>query len=325
MMAYSFSEFTLPSPITVLKDPLFESFDLQFLIKRDDLIHPLVAGNKWRKLKYNAVRILERGAKSITSMGGPYSNHLVAVAVVGNLMNRKTTGFIRSYQTHLTNPTIELLSSLKMDIEYLRPDEYDELMKKMTNQSSNDFAKDAYFIPQGGTNKWALDGVGEIVNELGEQDVFPQYIVTALGTAGTYAGLKHITKANTTVLGISPFKGQTNKLEGFKYLQSINTESIIPCGDHLRFGAVKEEIARYINSFFEAFGVLLDPVYTARAMRKTMELIKNGYFKKGSTVVFLHSGGLQGIMGYNQQLKTEKIHLPFKLQNPTYPWFEGQS
>ena len=314
----------IPSPVTRINHPLTRNHKVQLLIKRDDLIHPLLSGNKWRKLKHNLLHFQKMKPDRIISFGGAFSNHLVALAYATKWVNIKSTGYIRSHQDSLSNPTIDLIRSLNMGVQFVKPSTFDFLGDAPENIMADFPGEQVGVVPMGGTNELALIGVGEIMDELAQEKVRPDYLITALGTGGSLAGLVVNAPPNVQLVGLSPFKGRTDRLEGFKFIDHMDNYTIISCADGHGFGAISKDIAQFINQFYDDHQILLDPIYTSRAMNKTLKLIEEGYFEVGSTIVFLHSGGLQGILGYNEALKYDRINLPFSSKK-SFPWFEEQN
>lgn len=295
---------TLPSPVQELTRYSKRFSDIQLFIKRDDLIHPLICGNKWRKLKYNLHEFVRDDYESILSFGGAYSNHLVAIAAAGELLEVATIGIIRSYHKEVNNPTIELLRQKGMKVFFVHPDEYKQKERSLIIRSIIAQFDNAYVIEEGGTNLLAMKGVGEMMEEvIGDAKDF-SHVVLALGTGGTLAGVAQALKGTgKQIVAISPFKGGIKELEGFKYIDepSFKNIDIIPCFPQSRFGAYDVSIVDYIRSFNDCDNILLDPVYTVKVLMTTEHLINQGYFPLGSQILLIHTGGLQGIAGYEYQ------------------------
>jgi 1-aminocyclopropane-1-carboxylate deaminase len=293
----------LPSPLEKLYVHEWEERGVELYIKRDDLIHPWISGNKWRKLKYNLHRALMEKCSTLVTFGGAYSNHLVATAAAARLNGLESCGFIRSHQSSLDNPTVRLLRLLDMRLITLPPEVY---KKKVASHEVRKVLKGLskyHIIPEGGTNEDALEGVaelyGEIIAALGEE---PDVICTALGSGGTSAGLVNAC-ASAQVIGISPFKAAMTDFPGREFIAASKSSNFLILGDILgiAFAGFHQRIPEYINSFFEEHGILLDPIYTSRAMMTAEKMITEGQFRPGSKIVFVHTGGLQGIPGYNQR------------------------
>jgi len=305
------SVLTLPTPVEPLVlDAAFKS-GCKLFIKRDDLIHPHICGNKWRKLKYNITEALIIKATGLLTYGGAFSNHLVAVAASGSYLGMPTVGIIRSYNSDLDNATIDILNSHGMQLEFVHPDIYKvkgghpDMTRLLSKYPHH------YHIPEGGTNDHAIRGVMEMVEELNLDESKFTHIVVGLGTAGTLAGISHALSdyPDIQLLGISPFKGAVDDLEGFKYLSEPMKDriTILPHVPPTKFGAFSNQMVDYIKCFYNATGIKLDPVYNVKVMQTLETLLDRGYFKEGSKILVVHTGGLQGIPGYEQRYECDLV------------------
>lgn len=275
-------------------------------IKREDLLHPSVSGNKFRKLKYNISEALKRKNDTLVTFGGAYSNHIAATAAAGKISNLKTVGIIRGEElkdNYKGNPTLKFAQHCGMTFEFVSREKY--RLKETEAYLAEISAKypNAYLLPEGGTNALAIKGCTEILTE---SDADFDYICTAVGTGGTLAGLVSASKKHQKVVGYSALKGTFQTLEVQKYTSNSNYE----IKDTYCFGGYAKidlELVRFINKFKEETGILLDPVYTAKMMFGIIEDIQNGYFLKNSRILAIHTGGLQGVTGMNQQLKKKNL------------------
>ncbi len=307
----------LPSPIQDISQYFAEPIGIEIHIKRDELIHPHVCGNKWRKLKYNLLEALNQGSNGLISYGGMYSNHLVAIAAAGSLLGIKTVGIVRSYKEDDENPTIQLLKGYRMKLIYVAPPEYKLKEESPIIQSIIETHSDCFLIPEGGTNELALKGVEEMIAEVRLQCELStpttfrfSHIITGLGTGGTCLGVLRAvlsSSSDTKVIAVSPFKGDTYDMSGISFITDKEKENleIIPSAIKTRFGAYHKEIHDYILSFKKDTDIALDPIYTAKVMMTAEQLVKEDYFPKGSKVLVIHTGGLQGISGYEYQYKVD--------------------
>jgi len=278
----------------------------ELFLKREDLIHPSVSGNKFRKLKYNIAEALERKNETLITFGGAYSNHISATAAAGKLAGLKTVGIIRGEELKNNfkgNLTLEFAQSCGMKFEFVSREQYrlkdtDAYLAELSAKFSN-----AYIVPEGGTNALAVKGCAEILTD--EKENF-DYICTAVGTGGTIAGLVSASDSRQTVVGYSALKGTFQATEIKKY--TSNSNYIMK--DEYCFGGYAKidlQLVRFMNEFKKQTGVLLDPVYTAKMMFGIVEDIQKGYFPKNSRILAIHTGGLQGIAGMNQQLKKKNL------------------
>lgn len=294
----------LPTPVSQIRPPLCKPRDISVFIKRDELIHPDLCGNKWRKLKYNFDDAFRKNSPGIITYGGMYSNHLVAVAAAGHLAGLATCGIVRSYKVDTDNPTIQKLLGCGMQLEYVNPADYKEKEKNDVISEIISRYKDYYLIPEGGTNELALRGVGEVIKEIDYYNF--SHIVVGLGTGGTLAGVLQATRDyKTKVVAVSSFKGVVNDIEGFRFLNNEDQKrlDVVASSLDVRFGGHHIDIIDYIKSFKSAHNIELDPVYTVKVMMTLEDLVSKDYFPKGSNVLVLHTGGLQGVAGYNYQYR----------------------
>ena len=286
--------------------PILEEKKVELYIKREDLIHPFVSGNKFRKLKYNLQEAKNQQNSVLLTFGGAFSNHIVATAVAGNLNGFKTIGIIRGdelakdlQKTLANNSTLREAHKNGMTFEFVSREEY-------RNKSSETFIKqlkekfgDFYVIPEGGTNELAIKGCEEILTK---EDANFDYICSAVGTGGTISGIINATKNYQKVIGFPALKGDFLKDE---INQFVNKENWSLHADYHFGGYAKydEELIHFINNFKKETNVLLDPIYTGKMFFGILDLIENNQFKKGSKILAIHTGGIQGIEGFNQKLK----------------------
>jgi len=276
-------------------------------IKRDDLIHPEISGNKWRKLKYNFEYAIENALSEVITFGGAYSNHIAATAAAANHFGIKSTGIIRGDELNEnSNPTLQQAAKDGMNFRFLSREDYRKL-KTDLNLLKAQFPN-AYIIPEGGTNELAIQGASEIIQEL---HIDFDVIITAIGTGGTMAGLIRGLRGKKEVLGISSLKGDFMKTEMRDLLQNMQiSHSNFEVLTNFHFGGYGKcpsTLIDFINQMKKEINMLFDPIYTAKALFGVWEMITNGRFD-GQTLVFLHTGGLQGIAGFNQK-SSQKIHI----------------
>lgn len=305
---------SIVSPLVELQADTFERQRLRLFVKRDDLLHTWISGNKWRKLKYNLQEARRLQADKLVTSGGAYSNHLAAVAAAGLEFGFKTLGIVRGERTDPLNPTLKFAEQCGMDLRYVSRSNF---RKKSGNSLLDELeiALDGCFLlPEGGTNCLALPGVAEMVAEINSQLGFlPDYMAAACGTGGTLAGMvSGLDGLPVNALGISVLKGDFLKAEVAGLLRS--------CGEHpdnlwqivtdYHFGGYarfQPELISFINQFYDRYQIPLDPIYTGKLFYAVFDLAEKGFFKEGSTIVLIHSGGLQGIAGFNERFPKYKI------------------
>ncbi len=297
--------FQLPSPIEQINHPLLERH-VKLWIKRDDLIHPQISGNKWRKLKYNFENALKNPQSPVVTFGGAYSNHIAATAAAGHYFGIPTIGYIRGEELdENSNPTLKLASQMGMELRFISRDEYAHF--KSCNNLTKLGISNAFVIPEGGANSLAIQGTSEIIDEL---KIEFDTIVTSIGTGGTFCGLVKGLNGEKRVLGMNSRKGGFIHDEISQLLQSEdithNNYKIDSTHHFGGYGKVTPTLIDFINGMKSEIGVLFDPIYTGKAFFGVWDMIGQGRFD-GQPIVFLHTGGLQGIAGFNQK-STQKIH-----------------
>jgi 1-aminocyclopropane-1-carboxylate deaminase/D-cysteine desulfhydrase-like pyridoxal-dependent ACC family enzyme len=279
---------------------------VRLLLWRDDLANPDLPGNKARKLKYNLRLARGQGHHTLLTFGGAYSNHIAAVATAGRLFGFKTIGLIRgdapSADASL-NPMLAQAAADGMVLHYLDRTAY-------RRRNEPDFIAEmlaqfgpAYVLPEGGTNALALPGCAELVAEIRAQVAFDAVAVAA-GTGGTLAGLLLGLVGEEQAMGVAALKnggflrGEVDALTQQAVGQTFSNYSLqtdYHFGGYAKYSA---ELIGFIRQFRERHGVLLDPIYTGKLLFGVLDLIGQGYFRRGSTVVAVHTGGLQAWAGW---------------------------
>jgi len=299
---------TTPSPIQKIDSPLLSHHQVRLYLKRDDQVHPTIIGNKWRKLKYNLQRAKELNHNTLLTFGGAFSNHIHAVAAAGKSFDFQTIGIIRGERITPFNPTLQFAEAQGMQLEFVDRTTYREKNSLPYLHSLKEKYGTVYIIPEGGTNKLALQGCVEIVEEIEQQSPnSPDYLCTSCGTGGTIAGIIQGAKKSTHVLGFSSLKGNflTKEIERLLTKNSISPLASWSINTTYHFGGYAKfdnTLIDFINQFKQQHQIQLDPIYTGKMMYGVFDLIEKGYFPKGSSIVAIHTGGLQGIAGFNQRL-----------------------
>lgn len=288
---------------SALPVPLVEiaAHSVHLVIKREDLVHSEVSGNKFWKLLYNIEKYLEPKPKAprVVTFGGAFSNHIAATAAMGKLLGVETLGIIRGDELANKweqNPTLAKAVADGIELRFVSRSDYRE-KRKLTLELQREFP-DALVIPEGGTNELAVEGVQYMLDErTAEFD----YLCCPVGTGGTIAGLSKYAEDHQSVLGFKVVNDDSlrptiSKLSGRNNFELINVAD----GG---YGKVTDEDVDFVNNFYKHYGILLDPIYTAKLMRKLLSLIESGYFRNGSRILAFHTGGLQGINGINYKLR----------------------
>ncbi|HEY8402421.1 MAG TPA: pyridoxal-phosphate dependent enzyme [Cytophagaceae bacterium] len=299
--------FILPSPFQKLEDKLLDKYEVTLFVKRDDLIHPIVSGNKWRKLKYNLEEVRRQNKDTILTFGGAYSNHIHATAAACKLSGLRSIGVIRGEKQEVLNPTLAYATEAGMYLEYMDRQTYRNKETEAVLQGLKDKFRDVFIIPEGGGNVLGAKGCKEIVAEIPEDF---DYICCACGTGTTLAGITASLTGNQTAVGFSSLKGgdflkgQVLKLLG--ELNSTNTQFELITNYHFGgYGKIKRELVEFIDAFQQRTQVPLEPVYTGKMIFGIYDLLEKGYFKQGARIVIVHTGGLQGNDG--MKIKMEKL------------------
>ncbi len=282
----------IPTPIQELTDIVFEKAAVKVFLKRDDLIHSEVSGNKWRKLKYNlAVPAGEKPGTAIT-FGGAYSNHLAALASLGHIEGIRTIGIVRGDElTPLSSPTLRHCSSRGMELCFVSRSEYREKERGALASSLLDQIPDALIIPEGGTNQLALKGVGEIPDECAGAGFSPDFYVVPAGTGGTTAGLL---LRGCAVISVAVLKNAGFLREDIGKWAATGLLDLQLDYHFGGYGRYNRELIDFIARFEAQHGVPVEQVYTGKMFYGLYDLIKRGYFAKGTTLMVVHTGGLQG-------------------------------
>lgn len=279
---------------------------ISLTIKREDLNHPFVSGNKLRKLKYNLLQAKAENKETLLTFGGAFSNHIAAVAYAGKEQGFKTIGIIRGdelWDKIEENPTLRFAQENGMKFEFVSRDDYrlkneNAYIEKLRNKFG-----DFYLVPEGGTNELAVKGCEEILTE--EDSAF-DYVCCAVGTGGTISGLINSAMPNQKILGFPALKGDflTDEIRIFAKKDNWDLISDYHFGG---YGKVNLELIEFINTFFEETKVPLDPIYTGKMVFGVIDLINKNYFLAHSKILLIHTGGLQGIDGMNIKLKQKKL------------------
>ena len=295
---------SLHSAIEFLSE--FDILGSKISILREDKIHPVVSGNKFRKLKYNLREAQKFQKETLLTFGGAFSNHIAAVASAGKLYGFKTIGIIRGEELSEKineNPTLAFANSCGMKLHFISREAY---KTKETSTFEADLQSkfgDFYLIPEGGTNQLAIKGCEEILSETTSTY---DYVCVPVGTGGTMAGIVNGAEKHQKILGFSALKGTFQKEIVEKYSESQNyiiTDSYCFGG----YAKIDSDLVRFINEFKISTGILLDPIYTAKMMYGIIDMIKKNYFQENSRILAIHTGGLQGIQGMNQYLKKKNL------------------
>lgn len=280
--------------------------DNQLYIKPDYLTDPVISGNKYRKLKYNVLQAKKQNAKTLLTFGGAFSNHIAAVAAVGNRFGFRTIGVIRGEEIRgniQENSTLMYAQSQGMKYHFVSREAYREKeTETFIKNLKNEFGE-FYLIPEGGTNELAIKGCQEILTE---QDSEFDFITCPVGTGGTISGIINSAKNHQKIIGFPALKGEFLRKDISKFAKRDNWDLITD----YHFGGyakINSELISFINDFKRQYNMPLDPIYTGKMAYGVLDLIKKGYFPKEAKILMIHTGGLQGIIGMNHVLEKKNM------------------
>lgn len=281
----------------LLDIPVFSKNGLSIFIKREDLVFPLASGNKWRKLKYNLKAFQESNASALLTFGGAFSNHLAAVAAMGERYGMKTIGVVRGAElaNKPLNPTLATCQQNGMQLCFVSREEY---RQKEFGNSVSDLQKThgtLYVLPEGGTNALAVKGCTEILTP---QDATFDTIGCAVGTGGTLAGLANSCKTHQHVVGFQVVK-DVSITARIRTFATNNNWTLVQHPAHRGYAQVSNSLVAFAQDVLKQTGVLLDPIYTAPMLFQLVQMIKDDTWTFGKRILLIHTGGTQGITGFN--------------------------
>ncbi len=291
-------EFLIPSPLQKVELPLFKEKGISFYVKRDDLIHNQLNGNKYRKLKYNIKHLQANDYKGIITFGGAFSNHILASAAAANLFGFQSVGIIRGNELNPdSNTVLRKAKSLGMTLYFVSRSEY--RLKDKSSEISSIIEKhsDLILIPEGGTNEFALEGAGEIVDELIIQDFVPNIILLPCGTGGTTAGLiKRVKELNLNICiqAFSSLKGGFLADDISQLLGFVPKATLFQLISDYHFGGYAkstEELSTVVNSFSQYTHIPVDTVYNAKLIYGLLDKVKQDSSYSNKTIIWINTGG----------------------------------
>ena len=283
--------------IVELKSQNFEQSDVRLMIKREDQNHPFVSGNKWWKLKYNLEEALKNGYKTVLTFGGAYSNHIYATAAAAHELGLSAIGIIRGEETFPLNPTISFAKARGMEIRYVNREVYRTKSTNSFIDHLHDQFGEFYLIPEGGTNELAVKGCEEFGKQLNEEVSF-DYLCVPIGTGGTIAGILNGVSKSRKIIGFPALKGAAFLEEEIKKYTLKHNWQLVYDFHFGGYAKITGELMVFMNEFEKQFNIPLDHIYTAKMMFGVMDLINKKFFEPGSTILLVHTGGLQGRTGF---------------------------
>ena len=268
-----------------------EGFEIS--IKRLDLVHPQISGNKFFKLKYNLLAAQQQGYKKLLTFGGAYSNHIAATAYAAQLFGFESLGIIRGEElaSKPLNPTLNTAQQFGMQLQFVTRETYRQKQSSAYLAQLQQDYPDYYVIPEGGTNPLAIQGCAEILSHADRQNY--DLICCAVGTGGTIAGLIEASHPQQQVLGFSALKGDFLNTEVKQLTPKRNWQITDQycCGGYAK---TTPELLQFIQDFEQQYDIPLEQIYTGKMLLGLTDLIQQGAFPRDHRILVIHSGGLQG-------------------------------
>ncbi|MGL1956526.1 MAG: pyridoxal-phosphate dependent enzyme [Colwellia sp.] len=310
--------------------PLFTKHKIQVQIKRDDLLHPIISGNKWRKLKYNLIHVKEQAYQGVLTFGGSYSNHIHAFAFACYQQKLPCIGIIRGESQYASNFTLSWATHWGMKCHFVDRKTYKRRFDEDFLAELQLLYPNYFMVPEGGSNHLALPGVGEVIKELNQQTEFDT-LLTPVGSGGTLAGLIKEDSNNHKLLGIAVLKEADYLIKNINALLLENTTlksakeynnwqllTQFHCGGYAKFS---HRDANRILAFNQQTGIDFEPVYSGKMILALLDLLDQDYFSTNERIVLLHTGGMQGLGGMIERglLNAEKWPAPERKANSKNP------
>lgn len=293
------------SPIQEIKDEIITHAGVRLFIKREDLNHPTIQGNKYWKLLYNIKEAKKQNKHTLITFGGAFSNHIYATAAAGKANNLHTIGIIRGERINPLNHTLTAAEAYGMQLHFISRADYRKKNEDTFIKDLNLRFPNSYIIPEGGTNSLAIKGCQDFAKEIQNQDTFDA-ICLSVGTGGTISGLITGYHLEQKIIGFSSLKGNFLKKDVQKLLltYSDNTYTNFSINNNYHFGGYAKhqpELITFINEFKQKHNIPLEPIYTGKMMYGIYDLIQNGGFASNSKILAIHTGGMQGLIGFNKR------------------------
>lgn len=286
------------SPVQQIKNELFEEKGIEVFIKRDDLIHPIISGNKWRKLKYILKKARAEHKTHLVTFGGAYSNHLMATAAAAARFGFKSTGIVRGEP--VSNDTLFICRLHGMELIFTDRESYRDKRHLFETYFGSD--DDAFFIDEGGASAEGAKGSSELTDEL---TATYDHIFCACGTGTTAAGIINgiVQKAlKTRFHGIPVLKNGGFLRAEIEKLLTRPAEFDLHTEYHFGgYGKTTVELIDFIKQFVAETGILIDPVYTGKMVYALYDMARIGAFKPGEKVLAIHTGGIWGLLGLKEK------------------------
>jgi 1-aminocyclopropane-1-carboxylate deaminase/D-cysteine desulfhydrase-like pyridoxal-dependent ACC family enzyme len=288
-------------PLFKIENALLAQKQVTIYVKRDDLIHPQISGNKWRKLEHHIAAFRQGNFDAILSFGGAYSNHLYALAAAGQLLQIRTIGIVRGEKPITPNITLQFAEQAGMQLHYVSRTDY-------RNKNESDFLTalqenvgNVYIVPEGGAGVNGMKGCVNIAAET--QEIHYDYVCCACGTGTTLAGITvglEQFQVKAIPLGFAVLKQGDflyvdikNMLQNY-YGNTSNLPHFELCLDYHFGGYAKQKPALldFVQRFSEQY-FPIEPVYTGKLFYGLFDLVEKNYFKPNTTILAIHTGGMR--------------------------------
>jgi len=282
----------IPSPVCKVSVDWANANGVELYIKRDDLIHPIISGNKWRKLSGILRKYEKANYNGITTFGGAFSNHLVATACACSINKIRCTGIIRGEKPKNLNAVLKLCILYSMHLKFVTRTEYKDINR------TEGIKNGELFIPEGGASMEGTIGCETILKETNLTGI--NEIFVACGTGTTLAGMANYIKREgfrIQLNGVQVLKGPgyiKSDLASIFNVEDVTVYDQFHCGGYAK---TTSELVEFITDFTKSTGILLDPIYTGKLLLAIKTLIENKTIKPGTKVLAIHTGGLTGWFG----------------------------
>jgi 1-aminocyclopropane-1-carboxylate deaminase/D-cysteine desulfhydrase-like pyridoxal-dependent ACC family enzyme len=277
-------------PVIEVQDKLFHEREIKLFVKRDDLIHPQISGNKWRKLKYNIGEMIRQGKNVMLTFGGAYSNHILATAAAGKEFGFETIGVIRGEAPQERNERLKFAERTGMKLHYISREKFRTISSPEFLDEMMKIFGDFYIVPQGGANELGVEGCSEIVSEISMDFT---HICCATGTGATLAGIASSLPSGKTAIGFCVHKGfESVKEDIVKWTRAKNNFMLITDYHFGGFAKRNSELGKFTETFSHEKQIPVEPVYTGKMFYGIYDLIKKDFFPPGSVIFALHTGGI---------------------------------
>ncbi|NNF35275.1 MAG: pyridoxal-phosphate dependent enzyme [Saprospiraceae bacterium] len=293
----------LPSPVHPVSYRTFREYDVTVQVKREDEIHPLISGNKWRKLKYHIQHFRAHQYSHLITFGGAYSNHVFAFAHACKIYCVPGVVIIRG-EEDMNNPTMQAVRNNGVDIHYVTRSDYRSKEHAPFIRSIIDEYPSPFLVPEGGSSLMARAGIHEMAEEIKMLNKIPDFIVLAAGTGCTSGCLIEAMYPLKIKIDVySALKGKFMQKAIEEWSTGKGDWNVIEDMEFGGYGKVNHTLIDFINSFYEETGIPIDPIYNGKVLYGLTQRIKSGTYPPGSNILWIHTGGLQGIDGFNQRWK----------------------